>query len=1262
MAKRKSLDPDDVIAGRIKPGVADLLDLIHRENPTGRDVSPREAELRYARKARLQSVLVRRFADELDVTADPERPGTVSLLHRGHGRDGCHAILASLDDDARSWVQRALDLAEPAVTEPVPSARPSKRGAPRARDSMPSARPSERGAPPPAVGDVALAETPEELLRQGEAALEAYDYEVAQAALTRATEASGGAAGPAMKLLTLLVETLGDDAAALAVEPTLSRAAMADPRVRGPLALAAARAGDEERALGLLNGIGDADAATALASLSARALATGDLERAAKHIDQARRHDPTNPAVRAVAGDVAKARAAEREPFEAEIRALLETGDDAAAEKRADDLLARWPDSEAARRAKHGIEERRRAAREAEVRRAREMEAAARERRDTERVEAAIRLLEGADVREGLIAYSTLEPPLRERARLRGARPEIAWIDAMPSARPAALVDAAMALAEARALLPHDPDAALARLAPHTGLLERVGEAGRVTRAAESILRGRRLEYARAAVEAARADLAEGKASEALARLTAETLRELPKEERAIAAEIEAAATQRVDRRRRKDDVGRRRAEGRLFEARAIAEGLAEGAGEAERAWCLEARDAIQADIQREFRVDVCEDPRPAGDLGRHRHVFHIDSPWWLTPDGRAVVLAHSHDRWVIVRVLDLETRTVRPTVVLRTPEAMGDLETTVCGTTLWLVGIRGAFAEIDMVTWRILDYASAEAATGMSVGVEHTLLVAPEDGQSPAYLWVARRTGGELVTDAVKVIDLAHRRPVRELPGVWRAMRIGGPAGPRPASLKNEVVTLHTPRGALATPGRLDLRPPRGPLSLAEIAAHPAGDGFAALVGPPMFDEFHEMNGDRSLFIALLTATGTLSALEKIPDADCDQQSRLAVSRESGRLHAIVRPGGPILLSASCDDGKIIVRSRVEINDETILVGDAGARRVAALTLHDEGVDVALLGTEPPDIPRRPARTTVRIPGALDVSACDHPSGPRNARALALSASWRNRPHGEVQRQIHELMRADPAEPDDLLDALFALRETATGERFDDAQDLLEHLALSFPDNPEVRLLVANRHAVERKWAEAGAALEDVVPGDLDERRAKHVHHLRAIIAFNEGRFADIGQETAAANLLEGPCSMQSLEDLGLSPLKGGTAGPLAQLLHLVRAADERFAAGDPAGALRLLDVALVWKANELQSLARLSEAYLTLATETFDERLRKLTTLGTLLDCHAQQGMLARNFASLPGAWSGERLDDTVARARAWLEAMGAPAAHPATTPQEP
>src|SRR5262249_9289413 len=107
--KTHRLDPDDVLEGRARPNARELLALIHEVNPSGHDLPAKETARRYAQKSRLQTLLIHRFPDEVVVEPSNE-PGVVGLRHRVSGADACHAVVAALDDDARSWVQRQIDL------------------------------------------------------------------------------------------------------------------------------------------------------------------------------------------------------------------------------------------------------------------------------------------------------------------------------------------------------------------------------------------------------------------------------------------------------------------------------------------------------------------------------------------------------------------------------------------------------------------------------------------------------------------------------------------------------------------------------------------------------------------------------------------------------------------------------------------------------------------------------------------------------------------------------------------------------------------------------------------------------------------------------------------------------------------------------------------------------------------------------------------------------------------------------------------------
>ena len=295
---RRKLEPEDVLAGRVKVGAIELLDLIHRVNPTGRELHTREEELRYAQKSRLQSLLVRRFGPELTVEADPEREDTVSSSIAGTGGTGATRCWTRLlDEDARSWVQLQLDLGPP------------EEEAPRA---APAARPSARGLPPPSASADRDDASPESLVREAEEAVASYDYERARALLTRALASERGRAGarggaPSRSSSTRWATTRGPSASGPPSRaprwpiPTCGRCSRW--RRRGP--------GDGEQALSLpagsARGEGGGGAGGAGGPL---ALARGDAEGALAHLAEIRRRDPAHAALATLTDEIARLRAA----------------------------------------------------------------------------------------------------------------------------------------------------------------------------------------------------------------------------------------------------------------------------------------------------------------------------------------------------------------------------------------------------------------------------------------------------------------------------------------------------------------------------------------------------------------------------------------------------------------------------------------------------------------------------------------------------------------------------------------------------------------------------------------------------------------------------------------------------------------------------------------------------------------------------------------------------------------------------------------
>ena len=332
-------------------------------------------------------------------------------------------------------------------------------------------------------------------------------------------------------------------------------------------------------------------------------------------------------------------------------RRSLAAGQEREAEKRAAEVLARWPESEAARRVVRAAEERRRLAQEVAEQRAREIEAALQAKRDEGARPARVQaLLAAPEIRErvsspGWILDPALRPRVGEPVTLSGLLPRklrqrrssaagSTWTSARAAlARPEWRL--VLAVAAARQRLPSDPEGAIDLLAPYETMLERVPEARRIAREANAEILARRAARAREELLWARRELAGGDATSALARLDAPVMRDLGDEEHAEAEALREEAARLVLHDKRVAEVGRLRRSGALFEARALAdELLAEASPEDRPRWAQE-RQGIQEEIQRAFRVEIDREPSPLFEAGGRRRDADHDGGAGLADRGR---------------------------------------------------------------------------------------------------------------------------------------------------------------------------------------------------------------------------------------------------------------------------------------------------------------------------------------------------------------------------------------------------------------------------------------------------------------------------------------------------------------------------------------------------------------------------------------------------------------------------------------------------
>ena len=146
-------------------------------------------------------------------------------------------------------------------------------------------------------------------------------------------------------------------------------------------------------------------------------------------------------------------------------------------------------------------------------------------------------------------------------------------------------------------------------------------------------------------------------------------LRDLPEDDRAEAEELRAVAAAAAARSARIVSLAKLRATGRLFEARALCDELADGAVGGERPRWEAERRAIQDGIQALFRVEVDHDPEPIAKLPILLWKLDLEETVRaLTADGATMILAEPHRQWVLVRVIAWETEAVRATPARRGP------------------------------------------------------------------------------------------------------------------------------------------------------------------------------------------------------------------------------------------------------------------------------------------------------------------------------------------------------------------------------------------------------------------------------------------------------------------------------------------------------------------------------------------------------------------------------------------------------------------
>lgn len=1247
MARRSWLpEPSDVVSGRVRVTIEQLFALIHQVNPTDQGLGARQQAEGYALKSRLQSLLVRQYPDLLAVERHPTDERVVSIQHRVAGRDACHAMVPSLDDDARRWVETELALA--------------------ARNGQPA---GVRDAPAPANRPSAT--EPGDPMAVGRAAMEAYDYDEARRVFSAAIDRSPGDLAAAEALLELLVNHLADDEAAVAVGERLLPPASANRAVLGCLALAAARHGDVSLARKWLKGADNSGAVEVWVLLGDRAARAGELTDTRACITAAQDLDPGHPALPRLREAAARLQADERAPAEAALAAAVVEGEMPHVERLARDLLTRWPGSDVARAALRDVARWRKeqecrelvgrawqawhrgdaasllaaiaqvraldVADAATVAWMAEAEAAGKEQVEAARFTLARDALARGALLAGLTEWLALPTGTQDELRSAFDLPEFAWLDVAPAGE--GRVAAVVSLGEARRLFhAGDLEGAERAMEPHLRVLRALPDA----RSLVNDIATRRADLAARELHAAERGVAEARAAGEFDRAAALAAALPPDARRRARAEIDAERAAATALRLEEDA----RAGGDLLRARELAR----------KRGALDLVAELTARLRDEWRITVS--------VGVDPGVVDVTLPLdpvcplpWLVDDGAAFVHVQVSAGWVFARVIELETTAVRRVVSFRAPHALrvhyvhvdDDVVTVV---DLWGALLAFRLSDGDIVRWLPRPPGTRDEDTSSEGAV-----LAP----GGRYLWLAFQAAGSV---ALRVYDTEHWPSFRTAEFAYPVPLLGNEE-PRVARVAvGKGITIHAANG-----NRVGKQVLFGDTLATRVCAHPDGFPVCALVAGSTTGNARVAALSQAARIALPPDPIAFSAVNSdrvnatratYPTSRLGQPHQLAVATGEGAVYVKVGPGGGSEISVyrPQPNGQLATTGTPSWAPQSVLLlTDARGFRVRAVALGEHALREVRLHDPQPETERVAAHrehyTSSWPGGGVDFDLGCGFGATLTETAKSLLRTLKEMPIAERDGWIVNFKLAEDNAPS-LFELASALREL---DRRGEAHDLFEATGERFPDHPRTRLLRAEVSAHRGGWADVQKALEGVDVASLDGASAQHLLHLRGIAHLRVGDVAAGKADIRKAALLLGPCAIRvpaCLVDLldGLpapsepDATEAYVRGRLTAVLDGIVAADRLLGEGDALGAIAALDTVLVWRSRDRQPLARLAQAWLDVHPREPVQELRRRLALATFLGVHDDyEDGYGRDLPIRPLAWGKDRLAGLAERVRAEL-----------------
>ena len=1289
-------DPHEVLDGKTPITALELIRLIHRVNPTGRKMEVHETAERYRLKARLQSLLIRRFKEGLRVELPTaENPDLVGLRLSRFDEDACHALIRELDEDAASWLRRRID-----EEEGVADAHAGDR-----REFLEARDPATGNGLSEEMGLPLVDEnlSADVCIRMGRKALDIYDYDACEKYFRSALRISGGRVEAAVGLLELYVDHLGVYEKALEVSEDFPSGTLRDEMVRLLMGLASVHCGHFEQATDYVDRISDprvSDVYLAAARYyieeRAETLAAKALSKLKSYADVSQEAD-----VQKLDRQLRLLRAEQVVPLKKDMAQAWEAGRLHEALDLAERILLILPDNPEARKVYHEVLKRQRRDRISELLReaddaggcqafAREVSLlaeavslgadkyelserlktarlnAAKQREETEIAEFR-RLREEGGMEAALAEFVNFNEKKRKCFAVTFQDSHFCWLEKILSGDEISGrrkgVGAVMALGRAKKNLEagENPKKVMEMLLPHADVLQFVPDARTLMHQAESLAQA--------------VNFSENKALLLDAvRFLEKTHRDLGKAEQALSA-VKTGYLDETDTQDLEVLKSRHKHLESLF---MLKKQYTSAAARGDHFMCMDLAEKLGA-------LDddgVLEDW--AGGMGIHVKAvkrewalqsFNIrdlpkaygcmDMTWLgegtnclLLPNGRHVVLATSHDRWMFIRTFSIDDQGFREGIVFRMPQALYLPKLFWDGEMLWIFGDHGLVMALCLNPLMIRHCYDFSSLVAKDEVIEDTLIFPKE-----RIVWLHRRDIRNR-DESVEVIRWDQGRTVR-------TFRRSAPLIPVNRGDRLEVAMADSFQQTVricAENGRtVQTFALEGPWLTDGIVPHPNGVDYVCLAYRDL--DFDELPGD-TLPEGDESDVPPLTVLAK-PDLNKNiapwviEGSNGEFDCEMVKLHG----ADIIFVHFMTDEGnqwgltalKPSNRGfdelyRVSVPKNFILVSNEHSDGLVAMGASPTGIYAVRLDHRLPCFERMGELEEMVsfFPAFNSFWDCDEETGDFKREILAAML-----PPTEDRFLMYREQSKKIRQQNDPDRASVHIRVLNYSTLINEAKSLTAWLKQHHPDHCRVLMEAAKDAARKQDWSQVISVLERVALKDLDGGSACHGCHLLGMAYFATGdaekalriwkrgkRFKDgrckLDPYIAYANL-----SLKNEDQRKRARLSANMKSGLA----LFETVDQFINEGEWRGVVLAMESAGVLQIKNMQLQARLTWAYLNQDLKPNDSRfICKILMLADFCEKYGED--FYRDNPILPyhlETWPESRLKEIVRKSKDWLNKLG-------------